>query len=99
MSFGSMFNVAIKGLFAVFKRTFLPDKKDLIGSIILTIPLYLLFGLSLIFLLPLIIVGVFIVFIIRRLWMAFIIFCSLSKDIASVSILSFIGVEVPWALI
>jgi len=91
MSFGSMLNVAIKGLFAVFKRTFLPDKKDLIGSIILTIPLYLLFGLSLIFLLPLIIVGVFIVFIIRRLWMAFILFWTIrvmkknaEKDIARI---------------
>jgi hypothetical protein len=58
----------IKRLFKVFKRVFIPDRTDFLGSLLLSIPLYFLFGLSLIFLLPLIILGVFVVFIIRRLW-------------------------------
>ena len=58
----------ISWLFGCFRRAFLPDKTDLIGSIILSIPLYILFGLSMIFLLPLIIVCVIFVFLIRRLW-------------------------------
>ncbi|MBD3417171.1 MAG: hypothetical protein GF416_08580 [Candidatus Altiarchaeales archaeon] len=46
----------------------MPNRKDLIGSILVSIPLYFLFGLSLIFLLPLIILFVFIVYFIRRIW-------------------------------
>ena len=52
----------------------MPDRKDLLGSLLLSIPVYLIFGLSLIFLLPLIIVGVFIVYVLRRIWKVVILF-------------------------
>ncbi|MFH1054463.1 MAG: hypothetical protein V1744_00045 [Candidatus Altiarchaeota archaeon] len=77
MSLTSMVFGAVKALFNAFRKVFLPDKKDLIGSVILTVPLYLLFGLSLIFLLPLIILGVLLIFIIRRLWKVLIIWWTL----------------------
>ena len=51
-----------------YEKAFIPDRKDLVGSLILSIPMYILFGLSLIFLLPLIIIGVVVVFFIRRTW-------------------------------
>jgi len=68
MNFASAVYGVVKRLFKVFKRVFLPDRTDFLGSLLLSIPLYLLFGLSLIFLLPLIIAGVFVVFFIRRMW-------------------------------
>ena len=55
-------------LFNAFRKVFMPDKKDLIASLLISIPMYLLFGLSLIFLLPLIIAAVFIVYTVRRAW-------------------------------
>ncbi|MBU0763121.1 MAG: hypothetical protein KKD39_08865 [Candidatus Altiarchaeota archaeon] len=58
----------ISSIFGVFKKAVIPDRKDLLGSIILTIPLYLVLGLGLIFLLPLIIIGVVLVYFLRRLW-------------------------------
>lgn len=64
----SMIAGAVKKLFNVFKKVFMPDRKDLLGSLLLSIPLYIIFGLSLIFLLPLIIAGVVVVFFVRRLW-------------------------------
>ncbi len=64
----SMVLMVVKKLFALFKRLFMPDRKDLLGSLLLSIPLYFIFGLSLIFLLPLIIVGVFVVWVLRRMW-------------------------------
>ena len=63
-----MIRKAIISLFSAFKKFFMPDRKDLLLSIIISIPMYLLFGLSLIFLLPIIVVGVFIVYTVRRLW-------------------------------
>lgn len=68
MSFTSMVWDAMKWLLKAFRNVFMPNKKDLIGSLLLAIPMYILFGLSLIFLLPLIIICVFIVYLIRRLW-------------------------------
>jgi Na+-driven multidrug efflux pump len=65
---------SIKGFFRVFRGAFMPNKKDFIGSLILSIPLYVLFGLSLVFLLPLIIAGVIVVYFIRRLWRIIVIF-------------------------
>ncbi len=55
-------------VFGLFKRAFLPDKKDLIGSLLISIPLYIILGLGLIVLLPLIIICVVFVFLVRRLW-------------------------------
>jgi len=65
--FKAVYNV-VKRLFKTFMRTFLPDRRDLLGSIVLAVPLYLIFFSSIIFLLPLIIAGVVVVFSLRRIW-------------------------------
>lgn len=74
ISFGGILGGVISWLFQKFKKIFLPDRTDLIGSLFLSIPLYLIFGLSMILLLPLIIVCVFIVYFIRRAWRFILIF-------------------------
>ena len=64
----SMVLGVVKKIFNVFKKVFMPDKKDFLTSLLISIPMYFLFGFSLIFLLPLIIAGVFVVWVIRRTW-------------------------------
>jgi hypothetical protein len=65
-----MLRETIHYVFGALKKAILPDRKDLLGSLILTIPAYILLGLSLIFLLPLIIAGVIVVYVLRRIWKA-----------------------------
>jgi len=74
MTFGSAVVGIMKTLFTILRKAFMPNRKDLICSLLLSIPLYFLLGLSLIFLLPLVIVSVFIVFTLRRLWKLLIIY-------------------------
>jgi hypothetical protein len=77
MSLYSIFIGALKGLFSIFKKALMPNKKDFLGGLVISAAVYLLFGISVIILLPLIIVGVIVTYVLRRLWKAFLIYWTL----------------------
>jgi hypothetical protein len=71
MSIYSIFKGTVGGLFSIIKGALMPGKKDFIGGLFLTAVVYLVFGVSVVLLLPLIIVAVFVTYVLRRLWKAF----------------------------
>ena len=74
MSIASQVKSAVARMYRAYENAFVPDRTDLLGSLVLSIPMYLLFGLSLIFLLPLIILGVVFIFFLRRTWKLIIVY-------------------------
>ena len=74
MGMQSLFVGALRGLFGLIRKNLMPSKKDYLGGIIITLVVYLVFGISAIILLPLIVVGVLITYVLRRMWKAFLIY-------------------------
>jgi hypothetical protein len=76
----SMYSIligALKWLLGIFRKALMPNKKDFLGGLVISAAVYLLFGISVIILLPLIIVGVFVTYVLRRAWKAFMIYWTL----------------------
>jgi hypothetical protein len=77
MSLYSIFIGALKGIFSIFKKTLMPNKKDYLGGLVVSAVVYLLYGVSLILLLPLIVLGVIMTYVLRRTWKAFLLYWTL----------------------
>ncbi|MFH0861605.1 MAG: hypothetical protein V1875_01110 [Candidatus Altiarchaeota archaeon] len=74
MGAGYIFVGALRGLLAVIKGALMPSKGDFLGGFLITIVVYLVFGISVVLLLPFIIAGVLITYVLRRLWKALILY-------------------------